>query len=104
MEEVTVFTEEPISNDVEEDMWSSVTVSHRKVTNKQFTSPLQTNRVRASPLFRSPGKLQKFKTLLQEAGGSIGGSSETGSHVGFSAPSRAKEDVSKLLENSSLKS
>lgn len=94
MEEITVFTEEPISNDVEEDMWSSVTVSHRKVTNKQFTSPLQINRVRASPLFRSPGKLQKFKTLLQEAGGSIGGSSETGSHVGFSAPSRAKEDVS----------
>ncbi|KAI8581475.1 hypothetical protein K450DRAFT_231474 [Umbelopsis ramanniana AG] len=105
MEEVSVFTEEPISNDVEEDTWSSVTVSHRKVTKKQFTSPLQTNRVRSSPLFRSPGKLQKFKTLLQEAGGSIGGSSETGSHVGFSAPSRAKEDrsasVSSQRSNSS---
>jgi hypothetical protein len=94
IEDVTVFTEEPISNDIEEDAWSSVTVTQRQLTKKQFTSPLQTNRIRSSPLFRSPGKLQKFKTLLQEAGGSIGGSSETGSHVGFSAPSRSKEDVS----------
>jgi hypothetical protein len=96
MEDITVFTEEPMSNEVEDDTWSSVTITQRRVATKNFISPLQPNRIRSSPLFRSPGKLQKFKNLLQEAGGAIGGSSETGSpHVGFSAPSRSQEDVSK---------
>jgi hypothetical protein len=97
MQDIAFITEEPICNQVEEDTWSSVTITQRKVATKNFTSPLQPNRIRSSPLFRSPGKLQKFKNLLQEAGGSIGGSNETGSHVGFSAPSRSQDDVSSRI-------
>ncbi|KAJ2960337.1 hypothetical protein NQZ79_g4318 [Umbelopsis isabellina] len=109
LDDATEFTEEPQSTEPEEDAWASVTITQRQVLKQKFVSPLQPNRIRSSPLFRSPSKLQKFKNLLQEAGGAIGGSGDTGSRVGgFSTSSKSQEErsasISSQRSNSSMTS
>ncbi|KAI9008457.1 MRC1-like domain-containing protein [Phycomyces nitens] len=50
---------------------------------------------RTNPLFKSPGRLERFHGLLSEANGMIGGSSDTGSRKGFGAPQQKERGIGK---------
>ncbi|KAI7872516.1 MRC1-like domain-containing protein [Spinellus fusiger] len=83
---------------VDIDDWTDCFAKFVQIETKRVdTNALETLLV-TKPLLRTPGRLERFTSLLSEANGVIGGSSDTGARQGFgSVNQRQKEQQNKKI-------